>query len=126
MNLTSLLNGIKFIIVVIYFRIRDLYSRVFGPTNKKEAFKPDEPTKPERELTDFSNTDHVGWLYKDGDSDYPDNYMLFYSRVFACFFVVPIVGDGEKIDLELDNPQEGNVITIGELKYSIHIWTEQE
>ena len=73
---------------------------------------------------DWSLTQHIGWLYKNGDNKNFDNMNLYFDQSNASFFAIPLHQE-LRINLNIEMARKGESVELNDEKYVI-IFPEQK
>jgi len=73
---------------------------------------------------DWSLTQHIGWLYKDGKNENFDNMNLYFDQSNASFFAIPLHQE-LRINLNIEMARKGESVELNGEKYVI-IFPEQK
>ena len=67
---------------------------------------------------DWSITQHLGWLFKNGDNKNFDNMNLYFNQSNASFFALPL-NNNEKINLNVEMVKNGDKIVVNNENYVV-------
>ena len=73
---------------------------------------------PEDKGIDWSITQHLGWLYKDGENKNFDNMNLYFNQSDASFFALSY--NNEKIKLNVEMVKNGDNIKVNNENYIVN------
>ena len=73
---------------------------------------------------DWSITQHIGWLYKNGDNKNFDNMNLYFDQSNATFFAMPLEQE-LRINLNIEMARKGESVELNGEKYVI-VFPEQK
>ena len=94
----------------------------FYPNNFQENFYQEEVYDPNH--IDWSITQHIGWLYKNGTNNDFNNLNLYFNQSDASFFALPL-DSNEVIHLNVDMVKRGDNISINNENYVV-VFPEEE